>query len=168
MIRIQHAVSEEQIDLVREMMRTLLKWHHHQYSDEPLLVESYFNAYDFEEELLSLPGRYAPPGGRLLIAYYDGEPAGCVALREVDVKSCELKRMFVYSKFRGKGVGHALTNALIRQARIIGYSVMLLGTSSNQTKARDLYSSLGFQKTDPYYSISEDLLDWLVFMKLEL
>ena len=168
MIRIQHAASEEQIDLVREMMRTLLKWHHHQYSNESLLVESYFNAFDFEEELLSLPGRYAPPGGRLLLAYYDGEPAGCVALREVDVKSCELKRMFVYQKFQGKGIGRTLTEILIREARNIGYSEMLLNTSIRQVEAQAFYKKFGFRVTAPYYSLPEDLHDWLVFMKLKL
>jgi GNAT superfamily N-acetyltransferase len=168
MIRIQHVTTDEQIDFVREMMSSFLSWHRREHKIDTHLIEQYFDASEFEEEVLSLPGKYSPPGGRLLIAYHDGKPAGCVAMKEIDFKSCEMKRMFVYPLYRGKGVGRALADEIIREAKNIGYKSMLLDTSIRQTKARDLYKSLGFKETDPYYSLSEDLVDWLVFMELKL
>src|SRR5580698_6534518 len=69
---------------------------------------------DFDEELATLPGEYVPPGGRLLLAEYDGKLAGCGALHRLSSEFCEMKRLYVRSAFRGKGVGRALAEALMR------------------------------------------------------
>ena len=160
--------SKEQLDAVRELMRSFIAWHRRRHTQDIHLIDAYFDAAAFEAELRDLPGAYAPPRGQLLLATSSGITAGCVALREVDAISCEMKRMFVYEKFHGQGVGHALAKAIIDQARSLGYRKMLLDTSIRQDEAKHLYSRLGFKVVQPYYELPEDMRDWLVFMELKL
>jgi putative acetyltransferase len=96
----------------------------------------------------------------------DDSPAGCVALREIDSASCEMKRMFVYTQFHGKGVGRALAEAIIKEAKTLGYRTMRLDTSIRQNEAKGLYQHLGFKPIEPYYELPEDMKNWLVFMEL--
>ena len=79
-----------------------------------------------------------------------------------------MKRMFLYPRFQGKGIGRALGEAIIREARDIGYSVVRLNTSLRQTEAQALYRKLGFRTTAPYYELAPALREWLVFMELPL
>lgn len=104
----------------------------------------------FDAELASLPGAYAPPRGAILLATCDGHAAGCVALRPIDVKTCEMKRLFVKPAFRGRGLGRELAGAIIAHARRAGYGRMLLDTLESMHAARGLYASLGFTPTEPY------------------
>ncbi len=110
---------------------------------------------DFEAELAALPGEYAPPGGRLLLAFVGDALAGCGALRalaDVDhANACEMKRLYVRPAFRRFGLGRALAEALLDEARGAGYSVMLLDTLDEMESARELYATLGFVETAPYY-----------------
>jgi GNAT superfamily N-acetyltransferase len=110
---------------------------------------------DIEEELAALPGEYAPPHGHLLLAFVDGELAGCGALRaltDVDyANSCEMKRLYVRPAFRRFGLGRLLAQALFDEARSVGYSTMLLDTLDDMGAARGLYASLGFEEIAPYY-----------------
>ena len=108
------------------------------------------------------------PEGRLLLAFYNGLPAGCVALKKIDDQSCEMKRMFVYPEFHGKGIGYALAKAVIDEAKKIGYSNMKLDTSIRQIEAQKLYQSFGFKNTEAYYELPEKMKNWLVFMELKL
>lgn len=106
---------------------------------------------NFDRELAGLPGDYAPPHGRLLIAYLDSEPAGCVALHEFEPGISEMKRLYVRPAFRGKRVGLALANAVIAAAREIGYERMRLDTvPSEMADAVKIYSRLGFKEIAPY------------------
>ena len=106
---------------------------------------------NFDKELAGLPGDYAPPKGRLLIAYLEGEPAGCVALHEFEPGISEMKRLYVRPAFRGKRVGLALTNAIITAARDIGYRRMRLDTvPSVMADAVKMYGRLGFKEIAPY------------------
>ena len=105
---------------------------------------------DFEAELAGLPGVYAPPRGRLLLAFHDGQPAGCVALREIEEGVCEMKRLYVRPDFQGLRIGRALVEGVIAEAREIGYSRMRLDTVPSMDRARGLYRALGFREIPPY------------------
>ncbi|MEP7302888.1 MAG: GNAT family N-acetyltransferase [Caldimonas sp.] len=110
---------------------------------------------NFAAELASLPGEYAPPAGHLLLAFVGGELAGCGALRplaEVDyANACEMKRLYVRPGFRRFGLGRAMAQALLDEARRAGYSAMLLDTLDEMETARELYASVGFEEIPPYY-----------------
>jgi len=106
---------------------------------------------NFDQELAGLPGDYAPPGGRLLLAEFQGELAGCVALHKFDGDICEMKRLYLRPKFRGKGLGRVLTEAIVAEARQIGYRRMRLDTVGPVMKdAVAMYRKLGFREIAPY------------------
>jgi putative acetyltransferase len=104
----------------------------------------------FDEELAGLPGEYAPPRGRLLLAIVDGAPVGCVCLRPIDSDACEMKRLYVRDSARGLGVGRLLCERLIDDAALLGYGAMLLDTLDRMAEANALYQRLGFRETDAY------------------
>jgi GNAT superfamily N-acetyltransferase len=105
---------------------------------------------DFENELANLPGQYAAPGGRLLLASVDTLVAGCVALRPLSGDACEMKRLFVRPAFRAHGLGRMLAERIIAEARSIGYRRMCLDTLPSMGRAQQLYEALGFREIEPY------------------
>ena len=107
---------------------------------------------NFDQELAELPGAYTPPDGRLLFALHGNKIAGCIALRKIGDEACEMKRLYVRPEFRGKRIGRALVERLIREAREIGYMRMRLDTlPAKMDEAIALYRSLGFREIEPYY-----------------
>jgi len=105
----------------------------------------------FDKELADLPGSYAPPSGRLLLATARGQAAGCVALRALDPTSCEMKRLYVHPSFRESGLGRQLTQVIITEARATGYNSIRLDTIvGKMDDAIRLYRKLGFKEIDPY------------------
>jgi len=120
---------------------------------------------DFEKELDTLPGEYAPPFGRLLLLYEDNDLAGCVALRKIDDETCEMKRLFVRPDFRGRQLGKRLAEAVIDESRVIGYKRMKLDTLPIMTTAITMYRSLGFKPTSPY---RHNPVPGALFMELDL
>ena len=107
---------------------------------------------DFEQELRTLPGEYAPPQGRLLLAYLDSTAAGCVALRKISNRICEMKRLYVRPSMRRLGVGKFLALKIIAEAQKAGYQWMRLDTMPSMKTAFALYESLGFETIAPYRS----------------
>jgi putative acetyltransferase len=106
---------------------------------------------NFEQELAGLPGDYAPPDGRLLLAEYHGHLAGCVALHKWEDGVCEMKRLYLRPSFRGKGLGRVITQKIIAEARSIGYQCMRLDTIEPVMKdAVEMYRKLGFREIAPY------------------
>src|SRR6266478_5314733 len=106
---------------------------------------------NFDKELADLPGDYAPPEGRLLLAEYEGQLAGCVALHKLEPDICEMKRLYLRPQFRGKGLGRILAERIMTEARQIGYSLMRLDTVEPVMKdAVVMYRKLGFKEIAPY------------------
>jgi ribosomal protein S18 acetylase RimI-like enzyme len=104
----------------------------------------------FERELAGLPGEYAAPDGALLVARDGAAIAGCVALRRLDEPTCELKRLYVRPAWRGRGVGAALADAIVGEARRLGYRRIRLDTLPGMETAQSLYERLGFREIAPY------------------
>lgn len=105
---------------------------------------------DFECELEELPDGYTSPEGCLLLATYGGQPAGCVALRKLADGICEMKRLYVRPAWRGLQIGRCLAEAVIAEARQLGYARMRLDTVPGMDRAQDLYRALGFYEIDAY------------------
>lgn len=121
---------------------------------------------DFDKELAGLPGDYAPPEGRLLLAECGNQLAGCVGLHRLDPGNCEMKRLYVRPQFRGKGLGRALCERIIAEARQIGYRRMRLDTVEPVMKgAVAMYRKLGFKEIAPYRS---NPIAGAMYMELEL
>ena len=165
---VRTARSKDDYRQVAALMRAFIEWHGERHAADRHIVESYFDPGAFAEELDNLPGKFAEPRGRLLVAEEDGRIAGCVALRDLGEGACEMKRMFLYPEFHGRGVGQLLGRAIIGEAKAIGYRKMLLDTGPQQREAQALYRKLGFKDIEPYYELSDELRNWLVFMELEL
>jgi ribosomal protein S18 acetylase RimI-like enzyme len=106
---------------------------------------------NFAAELAGLPGAYAHPNGRLLLARVDGEAAGCVALRPHAASAGEMKRLYVRPDRQGAGLGRRLVGQVIAEARDAGYTTLLLDTLPTMTAAIALYESFGFVRREPYY-----------------
>ncbi len=137
-IEVRPATTED-LDEVRELFREYAAG---------LGFELEFQA--FEQELAALPGRYAPPRGRLLLAVSAGQAIGCVALRQFELDVCEMKRLYLRPAGRRQHLGRALAERIIAEARAAGYRRMRLDTVSSMQAAGALYRSLGFREIEPY------------------
>ncbi|HUI77198.1 MAG TPA: GNAT family N-acetyltransferase [Bryobacteraceae bacterium] len=136
------------------------------------LFEEYWNAFgftpcfqNFGEEVADLPGAYAPPRGRLGLAVIDGSIAGCIALRPVDTRRGEMKRLYVRPEFRRHRIGHALVEWIIAEARAAGYRELVCDTMPAMKTALAMYEQRGFERTDPY---SDPPTPGAIYLRLKL
>ncbi len=156
MLTVLQAETAEHIAIVHEFMLEYAAW---------LEFELCFQG--FEQELRTLPGKYAAPQGRLLLAFWDERPAGIGAMRPLAEKGvCEMKRLYVRPEFRGKQIARAIAEKLIDEACRTGYKIMRLDTVRGKMDAAiALYRGLGFQETQPYYGTP---VESTLFMELQL
>lgn len=139
MIEIRPATLPDDLPVVQRLFR--------EYADG-IGVDLCFQ--DFDTELATLPGKYAPPSGRLLLAWRGDEPVGCVALRKVSDDTAEMKRLYVRPGVRGARLGRQLAERICAEARAAGYARICLDTLPTMEAAIALYRSLGFEPTEPY------------------
>ena len=158
MLTILPAETPEQIHTAREMIVEYANW-----------LEFNLCFQGFEEELRTLPGRYAPPAGRLLLALWNEKPAGVIALRPLGEQGpavCEMKRLFVRREFRGHGIGRVLAEQIIVEAAEMGYERMRLDTiPGKMDSAIAMYREMGFAEIGPYYKTP---VGQTLFMELAL
>lgn len=154
------ASSPHELDQVRALFRQYAQWLD---DHDPDGVDLCFQGFD--QELARLPGKYAPPGGRLLLARCGQEPAGCVALHPFSPGICEMKRLYVRPEFLGKGIGKRLVDAIIQAGRELGYRAMRLDTLPYMKAAIALYQAHGFMLIPRYYDTP---LKDTIFMELKL
>lgn len=139
MLKIEQAQTDHDIQQVREL-----------FSEYAAGLGVDLSFQQFEQELATLPGAYAPPAGRLFLASHNGQLAGCCALRPLAADIGELKRLYVRPQFRGHNIGRALVEASLEAARQIGYERLRLDTLPAMQEARALYAALGFKEIPPY------------------
>ncbi len=162
---IRQASGSLDVALARSLLEEYARW-----LDEDLCFQG------FAQELATLPGAYAPPRGRLLLAGHAGDAFGCVAyafgcvalrpLHDGELRSvAEVKRLYVQPRGRGQRWGRRLVTQVIAEATAIGYSELKLDTLQRMSQARSLYASLGFTECDPYY---HNPLGAPVYMRLSL
>ncbi|MBQ6427458.1 MAG: GNAT family N-acetyltransferase [Oscillospiraceae bacterium] len=120
---------------------------------------------NYDEEILHLEEKYAPPKGQIYLVFVDGELAGCVGMKPSDDSHAELKRLYVRPAFRGRNLGETLTRRIMDDARKAGYRYLRLDTLPGLKSALKLYRRLGFRETDPYYDC---LVPGTIFMEIEL
>ena len=127
--------------------------------------KEYLEIQNYDDELKYLEKKYGLPYGRLYLVYYNNEVAGCIGLKKIDKKNCEMKRLYVRPKFRGKQIGEQLIEKIIKAAKEIGYSYMLLDTLPFLKGAIYLYKKYGFYEIASY---NNSPMDTSIYMKLDL
>ncbi|QIG41928.1 GNAT family N-acetyltransferase [Nocardioides anomalus] len=167
-MEVRAAATAADLDEVRRLWRAFLVWQDERHAEHLDQLHAYFDPDAWEAELAGLPGRYAEAeGGALLLARADdGAAVGAVALRRSAQGVAEMKRMYV--ERRGVGAGRALGEAVVAEARRLGYARLVLDTGPLQAEAIGLYRSLGFEEVPAYWDAPEGLRQWLLFFSREL
>lgn len=140
-----------------------------EYTQMLVAHDPYFQAYldlqHYDAEVADLTQKYGLPDGRLYIAWCDGQPAGCIALRRLDDTTCELKRLYVRPAFRGQGIAGVMMQRILDDARAIGYTAMQLDTEPFLRSTLKMYCGLGFYEIPRY---NDSPLDTTIFLRLDL
>jgi ribosomal protein S18 acetylase RimI-like enzyme len=143
-------------------------WCRTRYLHDVRFVEQVFGHQQLDQELRQLATTYGPPQGTTLLARCDDQIVAGGAFRRLPDGSCEMKRLYVSERFKGRGIGRRLADALINAARSDGFRLMRLDTGSLMTEAIDMYRKVGFRDCGPHCDYPETLLPYLVFMELPL
>lgn len=161
MNQIEIMAGNEYVEEVRQLF--------HEYTQELINTDGDFRAYllqqNFDGELKNLSEKYGPPDGRMYLVTVDGQSAGCIALRKMDVKYCEMKRLYIRPSFRGLGLSAHLVSRIVDDAKKIGYHAILLDTLPSLSAAISLYKKMGFYEVDCY---NDSPIENTVFMRLDL
>jgi GNAT superfamily N-acetyltransferase len=162
-VQIVHAITPQHIDWMRDLLREYIAWTEtlHSLDDVPAFE-------GIEEELAGLPGAYAPPHGRLLLALVDREPVGCVCLKPIDEAVCDLKRMYVKPSHRGLSIGQKLGKAVVDAAVRYGYTKIVLDTFHTMHAAHAVYRRLGFKVVPTPSDVPEFVQKNAIFMEMVL
>lgn len=148
-----------------EAVRELFAEYTHMLVENDPHFQVYLDLQHYDAEVADLTKKYGMPDGRLYVAWCDGQPAGCIALRRLGGTTCELKRLYVRPAFRGRGIAGVMMQRILDDARAIGYTVMLLDTLPFLTSAIRMYRALGFYDIPPY---NDSPLDTTIFLRLDL
>lgn len=167
-IRIIEAESEEAFNDAAQLMREFLAWVRIRYRESPEMIDAYFDAAAWEDDLASLSENYAAPDGVVLLARHASGTAGCVSMRKLAQDTCEMKRLYVRDQYQKLGIGRILCERLLRCARERGYLKMRLETGDEQYESHALYRSLGFYEIEAYIQHPPVLHPRVVFMEATL
>jgi len=159
-LKLIEASSETDFQEIRTLFTEYAKWLD---ENDPEGIDLCFQ--DFDTELATLPGKYAPPEGRVYLALYDDQAAGCVGVRGIEPGICEMKRLYVRPEFLGNGIGKVLVQAIIDAGKDLGYQAMRLDTLPYMKAALALYKAHGFRKIDSYYDTP---LNETIFLECDL
>lgn len=138
-IEFKHITGKDMIEEIRQLFLEYV---------QSLKIDLAFQ--NFEAEFNTLPGKYGPPDGILILVLVEGKGAGCIALRKISEDICEMKRLYVRNDYRGLGIGKKLIIMIIEEARKLKYSYIRLDTLPTMGKAQELYTSFGFYDIEPY------------------
>jgi ribosomal protein S18 acetylase RimI-like enzyme len=167
-VTVVEAATDADAAEVTRCLGEFLAWMRIRYADQIWIVDKYFDPRQWQRELESPREAYPLPAAAMLLAKVEGRTAGCVMLRDLGGRICEMKRMYVRPEFQGRGVGRALGRSLLALAAVRGYSSMRLDTGPLQPEAQALYRGLGFREIDCYYDCPDDLRRSLLFMEQRL
>ena len=167
MLRIIHAETPEHIEQFLELLAEYKAWDIQMSASVGLDVDSLLDFY-YRGTVRELVAELAPPNGQLLLASFDGQVVGCAGLHPLSPEIGEMKRVYVRPAFRGRGLGKALIEAVVAEARRIGYRTLRLETATFMKDAQVLYRSLGFTLIEPYQEVPDGIKHILVFMELKL
>lgn len=154
-------LAYEQEEIVRKLFLEYTKM----LIDNDKTFGEYLKLQSYDRELNNLKEKYGLPFGRLYLAYIDNEVAGCIALKRIDKNNCEMKRLYVKEKYRGKKIASKLVDKIIEDAKFIGYKYMLLDTLPFLKSAINLYKQKGFYEISAY---NDSSMNTSIFMKLDL
>lgn len=160
MLRLDQVASPQDFDQIKSLFLEYAAWLD---QNDPHGIDLCFQGFD--AELATLPGKYAPPQGRLYLARWQDEAAGCVGLRPMAANVCEMKRLYVRPAFLGKGIGKRLVETIIQGGREIGYRAMRLDTLPFMHSAIALYQRYGFVPIEAYFDTP---IPGTLFMELDL
>lgn len=139
MIGIKPCKKDSDFRFAQQIVKDYIRW-----------LNTHLSFQDIDKELSDLPSIYGPPNGLFLRAWHGDELAGDVGVRMLEPTVCEMKRLYVYDRFKNKGIGQRLCTALIQEAKNQGYEKMRLDTLGRMKSAIGLYISLGFKEIESY------------------